>query len=156
MNKSILIRSSVIAGGMLALCMSFGSLATAFNPTNKTDNLSKVEYPRIAGETPETLRAYKQGCPDCVRVAEDVSKMRQQYCADRNANVDTAIVGDPVYAYLNGVRMVLSTRGGYNSALYTSARQIVEANVDCVDSQDWVDRSQRVLTQTFNKGQALH
>lgn len=155
MNKSKFLRSGVIAGGLFSLCVSFGSFATVFNPTTKTDNLSKVQYPRIAGETPETLQAYKQGCPDCVKVAKDVSKMRQQYCADRNASVDTAIAGDPVYAYLNGVRMVLSTRGGYNSPLYTSARQIVEANVDCTNSQDWVDRSQHVLTQTFNNGQPL-
>lgn len=111
MNKSKFLRSGVIAGGLFSLCVSFGSFATVFNPTTKTDNLSKVQYPRIAGETAETLQAYKQGCPDCVKVAQDVSKMRQQYCADRNASVDTAIAGDPVYAYLNGVRMVLSTRG---------------------------------------------
>ena len=155
MSKPNLIRVGIIAGGVLALGISSNSVAAELKTKTYTDNYSKIQPSRIAGETPETLRAYKQSCPECVLVARDVAKMRQQSCADKTASEDTAIAGDPVYAYLNGVRMVLSTRGGYNSPLYTSARQIVEANVNCLNAQDWIDRSQHVLTQTFNNGQPL-
>lgn len=151
MKKSIIGCAGALAIGVLMLT---GGNALA-NTATSFENYSKVKPERIAGETAETLRAYKSGCPDCVKVASDIASMRQKFCADRNANVDTAIAGDPVYAYLNGIRMVLSSRGGYNSPLYSSARQILEANVDCVNSQSWIDRSQKVLTQTFNNGQPL-
>lgn len=153
MNKVKVFYPALIAGGILSLFISAGTQAN--QNAGKFENYSKVQPARIAGETEETLRAYKQGCPECVLVAKDVAAMRQQSCADRNASIDSSIIGDPVYAYLNGVRMVLSTRGGYYSPLYTSARQIVEANVDCVNAQSWVDRSQKVLTQTFNNGKPL-
>ncbi|PHM72315.1 hypothetical protein [Xenorhabdus sp. KJ12.1] len=156
MNKLKYLRSGIVLGGVIAMFVSSGTMASMFNTQAKTDNYSKVQPTRIAGETPETLRAYKESCPECVLVAKDIANMRQQFCDDRNANIDTAIAGDPVYAYLNGVRMVLSSRGGYYSSMYTSARQIVEANVDCNNAQDWIDRSQHVLSQTFNNGQPLN
>ena len=153
MNKSFLVRSCVLAGGLFALCTSVSSLAA--EKKTYTESLSKYQHTIVAGETPESLRAYKQGCPECVKVAQDIASMRQQYCADKQSNVDSVIAGDPVYAYLNGVRMVLMPQGGYYSPMYTSARQIVEANVDCVYPQDWINRSQHVLTQTFNNGKPL-
>ncbi|EOC0011615.1 hypothetical protein ACI0X9_003300 [Cronobacter turicensis] len=151
MKKTIFRCAGALALGALILT----SLEIQADTVISFENYSKIKPARIAGETPETLRAYKAGCPDCVKVASDIASMRQKFCADRNANIDTAIAGDPVYAYLNGIRMVLSSRGGYNSPLYSSARQILEANVDCVNSQSWIDRSQKVLTQTFNNGQPL-
>lgn len=152
MKKSKYRSTGVITAGLLFMAVSVQGHA---DTTGTINNYSKIKPTRIAGETAETLSAYKLGCPDCVKVAQDIASMRQQYCADRTANVNSVIAGDPVYGYLNGIRIVLSGQGGYSSPMYSSARQVVEANVDCVNAQDWISRSQKVLTQTFNNGQPL-
>lgn len=152
MIKLSVVSAGSLVGGLLALCISSNALADQANGT--FENYSKIKPSRVAGETLETLNSYKRSCPECVLVARDVAKMRVQNCKTA-ATEDSVIAGDPIYAYLNGIRMVLSTRGGYSSPLYTSARQIVEKNVDCQNSDSWIERSQKVLTQTFNNGQPL-
>ncbi|MBT0722460.1 hypothetical protein HGT70_14375 [Rosenbergiella collisarenosi] len=143
-----------IAGGAMTMLLSssltFANM-TMFSRQPQTDNYSLIKPDRIAGETPETLEAYKRGCPDCVKVASDVAQMRTQFCRTKNT-VNTVIAGDPIYGYLNGIRMVLQSRGGYASPVYSTARQVLEANVDCQDSQNWIDRSQRVMNGQFNAG----
>ncbi len=103
----------------------------------------------IAGETPQALQTYKVDCPDCVKVASDIAMIRQQFC-NQSVSIDQTIIKDPLYPYLNGIRLVLLSKGGYTSMLYSSARKVIEANVNCDDVVDWLERSQKVLENSFN------
>lgn len=127
-----------LTGAIAALCMSS---AFAEIPTNASGR-------PLAGKTVQEFQSYKATCPECVQVAQDIIKMRTQFCKQAG-DVDQTILHDPVYPYLNGIRIILYSRGGYNSPMYTSARQVFEANVNCENSSDWVERSQKVIENTF-------
>ncbi|EGC7113104.1 hypothetical protein E4P54_23630 [Salmonella enterica subsp. enterica serovar Panama] len=101
-----------------------------------------------AGQTPTQFIQLKNECPECVMVATDVVKMRSDSCKQQ-ASIDSTILQDPVYAYLNSIRLVVAGDGGYASPIYTSARQVVAANINCSDANDWVARSKTVMDNTF-------
>lgn len=108
----------------------------------------KADGSPAAGQTPTQFIQLKSECPECVMVATDVVKMRSDSCKQQ-ASVDSTILQDPVYAYLNGIRLVVAGDGGYASPIYTSARQVVAANINCSDTNDWIARSKTVMDNTF-------
>ncbi|EKH6496508.1 MULTISPECIES: hypothetical protein [Enterobacterales] len=128
-----------LAGAIAALCMTS---AFAEIPTNASGR-------PVAGKSMAEFQSYKASCPECLQVAQDIIKMRTQHC-QQAGDVDQTILQDPIYPYLNGIRVMLANRGGYNSPMYTSARQVFEANVNCENSSDWVERSQKVIENTFS------
>ncbi|EJV1663866.1 TPA: hypothetical protein SMO99_002910 [Proteus mirabilis] len=128
----------LLAGAIAALCLTS---AYAEIPTNASGR-------PVAGKSVAEFESYKANCPECLQVAQDIIKMRTQYC-QQAGNLDQTILQDPIYPYLNGIRVMLANRGGYNSPMYTSARQVFEANVNCENSSDWVERSQKVIENTF-------
>ncbi|MEY0604370.1 hypothetical protein [Providencia huaxiensis] len=128
-----------LAGASAALCMTS---AFAEIPTNASGR-------PVAGKSMAEFQSYKASCPECLQVAQDIIKMRTQHC-QQAGDVDQTILQDPIYPYLNGIRVMLANRGGYNSPMYTSARQVFEANVNCENSSDWVERSQKVIENTFS------
>ncbi|MCW7550677.1 hypothetical protein OO184_22780 [Photorhabdus sp. APURE] len=105
----------------------------------------------VAGQSVAQYLQLKKECPECVMVAQDIVKMRMRYCK-QSTTVDSIILQDPIYSYLNSIRLLVSNNGGYTNLVYTSARQIVAANVNCNDSNDWIQRSQKVMENTFNTG----
>ncbi|EYU13908.1 hypothetical protein [Photorhabdus aegyptia] len=134
-----------VTGVMLALAgASFCASAFANVPLNPDGS-------PVAGQSVAQYLQLKKECPECVMVAQDIVKMRMQHCK-QNTTVDSIILQDPVYSYLNSIRFLVSNNGGYTNFVYTSARQVVESNVNCNDANDWIQRSQKVMEKMFNTG----
>ena len=71
----------------------------------------------------------------------DVVKMRSDSCKQQ-ASIDSTILQDPVYAYLNSIRsgscgMVVMQSNPY------IRRQVVASNINCSDANDWVAKVKR-------------
>lgn len=90
-----------LAGAIAALCMTS---AFAEIPTNASGR-------PVAGKSMAEFQSYKASCPECLQVAQDIIKMRTQHC-QQAGDVDQTILQDPIYPYLNGIRVMLANRGG--------------------------------------------
>ena len=84
-------------------------------------------------------------CAGCITVAQTIVNIRDNVCHQK-MNVTAVMAVDPMYRYMNGLGQSL----GYNSPLFTSVVQIIEANVNCENTNDWIERSIKTLTDTFN------
>ncbi|QBY46564.1 hypothetical protein ArsFIN_51750 (plasmid) [Arsenophonus nasoniae] len=95
------------------------------------------------GYTYKDLTAYKQSCPECMSVVNDIIQIRSRVCG-QTLSPDDVIVTDALYGYLNSVKHMVG------ASVYSKVLRLVVAENDCGNSENWANKVQKKIELILN------